>query len=64
MPAFPASHGCIRVTRADAKYLLAAIGVGTAVYVYGGRYTFTAGSSAPGTDNPTGDTAASPSPTP
>jgi peptidoglycan hydrolase-like protein with peptidoglycan-binding domain len=68
VPAYPASHGCIRVTRADAKYLLDAIGVGTSVYVYGGRYTFTAGSSAPGTDNPTGDTAtdapASPTPAP
>jgi peptidoglycan hydrolase-like protein with peptidoglycan-binding domain len=67
VPAYPASHGCIRVTRTDAKYLLGAIGVGTSVYVYGGRYTFTAGSSAPGTDNPTGDTttdAPAPSPTP
>jgi peptidoglycan hydrolase-like protein with peptidoglycan-binding domain len=68
VPAYPASHGCIRVTRADAKYLLEAIGVGTSVYVYGGSHTFTAGSSAPGTDNPTGDTSgdtptASPSPT-
>jgi peptidoglycan hydrolase-like protein with peptidoglycan-binding domain len=58
VPAYPASHGCIRVTRADAKYLLDAIGVGTSVYVYGGRYTFPAGSSAAGTDNPTGDSAA------
>jgi peptidoglycan hydrolase-like protein with peptidoglycan-binding domain len=68
VPPWPASHGCIRVTRTDAKYLLGAIGVGTNVYVYGGRYTFTAGSSAPGTDNPTGDTAAdapaSPTPAP
>jgi peptidoglycan hydrolase-like protein with peptidoglycan-binding domain len=56
VPAYPASHGCIRVTRADAKYLLTAIAVGTSVYVYGGSYTFTAGSSAPGTDSPTGDT--------
>jgi peptidoglycan hydrolase-like protein with peptidoglycan-binding domain len=68
VPAYPASHGCIRVTRADATYLLQAIGVGTSVYLYGGRYTFTAGSSAPGTDNPTGDTPAdapaSPTPSP
>ena len=67
VPAFPASHGCVRVTRADAKYLLDAISVGTSVYLYGGTHTFTAGSSAPGTDAPTGDTAggttASPSPT-
>jgi lipoprotein-anchoring transpeptidase ErfK/SrfK len=66
VPPWPASHGCIRVTRTDAKYLLGALHVGMSVYVYGGRYTFTAGSSAPGTDNPTGDTAtdAPASPTP
>ena len=68
VPPWPASHGCIRVTRTDAKYLLGALHVGMSVYVYGGRYTFTAGSSAPGTDNPTGDTPsdapASPSPSP
>ena len=68
VPPWPASHGCIRVTRTDAKYLLGALHVGMSVYVYGGRYTFPAGSSAPGTDNPTGDTPAdapaSPSPSP
>src|SRR4051812_1234227 len=66
VPPWPASHGCIRVTRTDAKYLLDALHVGMSVYVYGGRYTFTAGSSAPGTDNPTGDTSsdAPPSPSP
>ncbi|MDT7536677.1 MAG: hypothetical protein QOI82_262 [Actinomycetota bacterium] len=68
VPAYPASHGCIRVTRTDAKYLLEALHIGMSVYVYGGRYTFTAGSSAPGTDNPTGDTPsdapASPTPSP
>ena len=67
VPAYPASHGCIRVTRSDAKYLLRAISVGIDVYVYGGKHTFTAGSAAPGTDNPTGDTpsdTASPSPSP
>jgi lipoprotein-anchoring transpeptidase ErfK/SrfK len=68
VPPWPASHGCIRVTRADAKYLLDAMHVGTPVFVYGGRYTFTAGSSSPGTDNPTGDTPsdapASPTPSP
>lgn len=56
VPAYPASHGCIRVTRSDAKYLLGAISVGTPVYVYGGKHTFPAGSSAPGTDDPGGDT--------
>ena len=55
VPAGPASHGCVRVTRADAKWLLGAIGNGMSVYLYGGTHTFTAGSSAPGTDAPTGD---------
>ena len=56
VPAGPASHGCVRVTRPDAKYLLDALSNGMAVYLYGGAHTFTAGSSAPGTSNPTGDT--------
>jgi lipoprotein-anchoring transpeptidase ErfK/SrfK len=64
VPAYPASHGCVRVTRTDAKWLLGQIGVGTTVYLYGGAHTFTAGSSAPGTDNPSGDTEAPPSATP
>ena len=66
VPARPASHGCVRVTRTDAKYLLKALSVGMSVYLYGGAYTFPAGSAAPGTDNPTGDTAADapPEPTP
>jgi lipoprotein-anchoring transpeptidase ErfK/SrfK len=64
VPAYPASHGCIRVTRTDAKYLLRAIGVGTRIYIYGGTYTFTAGSAAPGTDDPGGDPGTHPSPSP
>ena len=65
VPGYPASHGCTRVSRADAKYLLTAISVGTQVYVYGGTFTFPAGSSAPGTDDPGGDTTeATPTPTP
>jgi peptidoglycan hydrolase-like protein with peptidoglycan-binding domain len=65
VPAYPTSHGCIRVTRPDAKYLLDALHNGTQVYVYGGTHTFTAGSSAPGTSDPGGDTPdpAAPSPT-
>jgi hypothetical protein len=55
VPAGPASHGCVRVTRADAKYLLTALSNGMSVHVYGGTHVFSAGSSAPGTDNPTGD---------
>ncbi len=57
VPAGPASHGCVRVTRADAKWLLRNVTVGMTVHLYGGRHVFTAGSSAPGTDSPTGDTA-------
>lgn len=64
VPAYPASHGCIRVTRADGTYLLRAIAVGTPVYIYGGTHVFTAGSSAPGTTDPGGDTGPSVQPTP
>ena len=63
VPAGPASHGCVRVTRADAKWLLSNISVGMSVHLYGGKHTFTAGSSAPGTDSPTGDTASDTTPT-
>jgi peptidoglycan hydrolase-like protein with peptidoglycan-binding domain len=56
VPAGPASHGCVRVTRTDAKYLLDVLGNGMSVYLYGGTHTFTAGSSAPGTTDPSGDT--------
>jgi lipoprotein-anchoring transpeptidase ErfK/SrfK len=58
VPAGPASHGCIRVSRADAKVLLEVVSVGMDVFIYGGQHTFTAGSSAPGTDTPSGDGAA------
>ena len=58
VPARPASHGCVRVTRADAKWLLDSIGNGMSVYLYGGAHVFAAGSKAAGTDNPTGDGAA------
>lgn len=64
VPAGPASHGCVRVTRPDALWLFSHLTVGTSVYLYGGTYTFTAGSSAPGTDNPTGDTPGTASPSP
>jgi peptidoglycan hydrolase-like protein with peptidoglycan-binding domain len=64
VPAYPASHGCIRVTRTDAKWLLGQIAVGTHVYVYGGTHVFTAGSSAPGTDDPGGDTGTDATPAP
>ena len=58
VPAYPASHGCVRVPRADGRWLLDQIGVGTPVSLYGGAHVFPAGSSAPRTDNPTGDTQA------
>ncbi len=67
VPGREASHGCLRITRTDAKWMLNNTWVGMAVYSYGGRYTFPAGSSAPGTDNPTGDDgadAAEPAPSP
>jgi peptidoglycan hydrolase-like protein with peptidoglycan-binding domain len=64
VPAYPASHGCVRVTRSDATYLLRQIEVGTRVYLYGGSHVFPAGSAAPGTDDPGGDTAEAPVPTP
>jgi len=56
VPGYPASHGCIRVSRAHGTWLLGQIGVGTHVYVYGGTHTFPAGSTAPGTNDPGGDT--------
>ncbi len=55
VPAVPASHGCVRVTRADATYLLGVVGVGTTVHLYGGQHVFEAGSRAAGTSAPTGD---------
>ena len=56
VPAYPASHGCIRVTRADALWLYPRVPVGLSVEIYGGTHVFTAGSSAPGTSTPAGDT--------
>jgi lipoprotein-anchoring transpeptidase ErfK/SrfK len=56
VPAYPASHGCIRVTRADALWLFPRVPVGFQVKLYGGTHVFLAGSSAPGTSNPAGDT--------
>ncbi|MDP8927571.1 MAG: L,D-transpeptidase family protein [Actinomycetota bacterium] len=67
VPAYPASHGCVRLTRWDALWLFARAPVGLDVYLYGGRHTFPAGSSAPGTDTPSGDpdtASTSPSPAP
>jgi lipoprotein-anchoring transpeptidase ErfK/SrfK len=56
VPAYPASHGCIRVTRSDALWLYPRVPVGFSVQIYGGTHVFSAGSSAAGTSNPAGDT--------
>ncbi len=53
----PASHGCVRTTREDATWLFEHVPVGLQVILYGGTHTFPAGSTAPGTDNPSGDSA-------
>jgi lipoprotein-anchoring transpeptidase ErfK/SrfK len=62
VPAYPASHGCVRVTRPDAIWLAGQVSNGTTVILYGGTHTFERGSAAAGTDAPAGDTTA-PEPT-
>jgi lipoprotein-anchoring transpeptidase ErfK/SrfK len=57
VPAYPASHGCVRVTRADALWLFGRLPVGSTIVIYGGSHTFVPGSGAPGTDTPAGDRA-------
>lgn len=56
VPAYPASHGCVRLPRADARWLFDRAPNGTPIHSYGGEHTFEAGSDAPGTDTPAGDT--------
>jgi lipoprotein-anchoring transpeptidase ErfK/SrfK len=58
VPSYPASHGCVRVSRADALWLYPRLDIGTQVSLYGGAYTFSAGSGAAGTTAPAGDTGA------
>ncbi|MEX2550565.1 MAG: L,D-transpeptidase family protein [Nitriliruptoraceae bacterium] len=41
VPAEPASHGCIRVTRADGRWLFERVPDGTPVHVTGGEHVFT-----------------------
>jgi lipoprotein-anchoring transpeptidase ErfK/SrfK len=41
VPNHPASHGCVRVTRADARWLIANIADGTPVQLHGGTHVFT-----------------------
>jgi lipoprotein-anchoring transpeptidase ErfK/SrfK len=41
VPAGPASHGCVRLSRADAVWLFDRVGNGTPVHLYGGDHTFT-----------------------
>ncbi len=40
VPAGPASHGCIRVTMADGRWLFDQVGNGTPVHIYGGEHVF------------------------
>lgn len=40
VPNHPASHGCIRVTRADARWLINNVADGTPVRIYGGIHVF------------------------
>lgn len=58
VPPYPASHGCVRVTRADAVWLFDRAPIGTPVIVHGSTHSFDprSGESA-GTDVPAGDTA-------
>ncbi|WP_370324047.1 L,D-transpeptidase family protein [Euzebya sp.] len=58
VPAYPASHGCVRVTRADAQWLFDRVPIGMSVEVYGNTNAFSPalGESA-GTATPAGDTA-------
>jgi hypothetical protein len=41
VPNHPASHGCVRVARADARWLIANIADGTPVQLHGGTHVFT-----------------------
>ena len=41
VPAWPASHGCIRITRWDATWLFGQVSPGWVVSLHGGRFTFT-----------------------
>lgn len=41
VPPHPASHGCVRVSRADARWLIDRIETGTPIHLYGGTHVFT-----------------------
>lgn len=66
VPAYPASHGCIRVTRADALWLFERAPDGIEVVLHGGTHTFARGEEEEeaGTSTPAGDTAADTEPVP
>lgn len=57
VPTYPASHGCVRVTRDDARWLFERVGVGTTVIVYGELNAFDPRYESAGTAAPAGDTA-------
>jgi len=66
VPAYPASHGCVRMTRWDATWLAARVPIGMQVLVYGGTYVFKAGEelSKVGVTEPGGDAFPSEEPAP
>lgn len=43
VPAGPASHGCVRITRADSRWLLEQVEVGFPVHLHGGEHVFRPG---------------------
>jgi lipoprotein-anchoring transpeptidase ErfK/SrfK len=66
VPAYPASHGCVRMTRWDATWLAARAPIGMQVLVYGGTHVFKAGEelSKVGVTEPGGDASPSEEPSP
>jgi hypothetical protein len=66
VPAYPASHGCVRMTRWDATWLAARAPIGLQVLVYGGTHVFKAGEelSKVGVTEPGGDASPSEEPVP
>lgn len=66
VPAYPASHGCVRMTRSDATWLASRAPIGLQVLVYGGTHVFQAGEelSKVGVTEPGGDAPPSEEPAP
>lgn len=66
VPAYPASHGCVRMTRWDASWLAVRAPIGMQVLVYGGTHVFKAGEELTkvGVTEPGGDASPTESSTP